>query len=80
MLLQNDNSAIVESELPYGMKEQKKFTQSNLITILDTTDEYKLKFKISNIDSLGNYLQGHPFKIIKFKMKADTLFVLSANP
>ncbi len=79
VVLNDNNSAIVESVLPYGDKEVKKFTQSKLITILDTTDEYKLKFRISVIDSLGNYLQGLPFKIINFKTRADTLFILTDN-
>jgi hypothetical protein len=76
-MVQNDNSAIVVCELPYGPEEHRKFTQSKLITILDTTDEHKLKFKISNIDSLGGYFQGYPFELLKFKMDGDTLSLYS---
>lgn len=77
--IQNDNSAIVESELPYGAKEIQKFTQSELITILDTTEEYKLKFKINSIDSLSNYLQGFPSGILDFEINKEVLTISSGS-
>ena len=77
--IKNDNSAIVESELPFGAKEIQKFTQSELITILDTTEEYKLKFKIESIDSLGNYLEGFPSGILDFEINKEVLTISSGN-
>lgn len=79
VILNEDNSAIVESELPYGVRETEKFTQSELITVLDTVN-YRLKFKIKTIDSLGSYLQGVPSGIIEFEARQDTLIVNSSKP
>ncbi|MBD99207.1 MAG: hypothetical protein CMO34_05125 [Verrucomicrobia bacterium] len=78
VVIKSENSAIVESEFPLGPKEKKKFTQSKLITILDTVNN-KLKFKINSIDSLGNYLQGFPKGVIRFITDKDTLTVNSGN-
>lgn len=69
--VQHDGSASVIMG-NYPCFKNKRYSQSNAFTIIDTTEGGRVTIEISNIDSLGNYLPLHPPGFFRFNMDGNT--------
>lgn len=75
--VRENGSAIVDIDRDYSIAELNKYYQSNVISNIDTNVCFasRVKFEISNIDSLGKYLPFHTPDFFWFRMVGDTLIV-----
>lgn len=76
--IRQDNTATVDIDRDYDLSDIDRYNLSDIITSVDT-NAGRVKFDISNIDSIGNYLPFHPKGFVQFKMVNNLLTITDGN-
>lgn len=79
--VRKDGTAFVKTDRDADSMYINRFYLSNIISDIDTIGDSAspIRFEISNIDSLGNYLPIHPPGFFRFDMEEDTLIITDGH-
>lgn len=77
--VRQDGSATANVDRDYVSNGINRYYQSDIISNIDTTNMARVRFDISNIDSLGHYLPYHPSGFVQFRMDNNTFTITDGH-
>jgi hypothetical protein len=79
VVLHNNGNASIYSEAGDGNSFIHRLHNSDVILNIDSSPGERVRFDITSIDSIGNYLPHHQPGFLEFKNFGDSIVVLSGN-